>query len=113
MKIAKKIRCLLVIIVLIISAAACDSGLEVTSIEIAALPGRLEYPVGYSGAIDLSGGTVKRIITSGSTDIMDMQRFFDDITTDAVFTEPGEYTVTITLPNGASTAFSIWVIGEP
>lgn len=107
----KKICFLLVACLMLFAVTACDSSLEIVSIEIVSMPYRLEYPVGYTGALDLKGGAIKRTSSAGSTDTWDMQDL-STVSTDADFMKVGEYTVTLTLINGPNTSFPIWVVEE-
>ena len=50
-----KIVALMLVLVIILSSAACERGSQVYKCRIVNAPTRTEYPVGFSGEIDLSG----------------------------------------------------------
>lgn len=109
-----RLGCVLVLLAMGLSLlTACDSSLEVIRMEITSLPDRTEYPVGYTGELDLQGGMVEKFChVEGLSEKVPMTDC-GDVLADIDFTVPGTYEVELRLSNGVSVTFPVRVVEKP
>ena len=128
----KKLVCSVILVCLMLSLAACDSGLRVVSISIDRFPNKITYVAGQDSELDMSGCNIRRTTKSGIEDVLSVTSEGYTIRTGIKSTEleliefdgskafeihhnidfnvPGVYQVNIILLSGIACSFAIEVI---
>lgn len=107
----KRIIALILAILLLCCLFGCKKESKILSMTVKTVPYITTYPVGSDGTLRLEGGEVRMQAEDGTVTVVPMTDFKpEQIITDADFSKPGQYIVTIVQYGEVATFFTINVV---